>query len=142
MAYLSNIARSKGDPKITRSGPSSLGTSDRLAKALGWFSLGLGLTELLAPGRITRTLGLEGKEGVVRAFGVASGAFTMTGAAFRGAFKRRRARRETSRPLPICARLPCSPTRQAHPRPPEHGAPFNNASQDTCEWLTNQEHRW
>jgi hypothetical protein len=69
MTYLSNIARSEGDPKVLRSGPSSLGTSDRLAKALGWFSLGLGLTELLAPGRITRALGMEGKEGVVRAFG-------------------------------------------------------------------------
>jgi hypothetical protein len=69
MTYLSNIARSEGDPKVLRSGPSSLGTSDQLAKALGWFSLGLGLTELLAPGHITRALGMEGKEGVVRAFG-------------------------------------------------------------------------
>src|ERR671913_1786965 len=69
MTYLSNIARSEGDPKVLRSGPSSLGASDHLAKALGWFSLGLGLTELLAPGHITRALGMEGKEGVVRAFG-------------------------------------------------------------------------
>jgi hypothetical protein len=69
MTYISNIARSEGDPKVLRSGPSSLGTSDQLAKALGWFSLGLGLTELLAPGHITRALGMEGKEGVVRAFG-------------------------------------------------------------------------
>ena len=69
MTYLSNIARSEGDPKVLRSGPSSLGTSDQLAKALGWFSLGLGLTELLAPGHITRVLGMEGNEGVVRAFG-------------------------------------------------------------------------
>ena len=69
MTYISNIARSEGDPKVLRSGPSSLGASDQLAKALGWFSLGLGLTELLAPGRITRALGMEGKEGVVRAFG-------------------------------------------------------------------------
>lgn len=70
MTYLSNIARSEGDPKIVRSGPSSLGTSDQFVKALGWFSLGLGLTELLAAGQITRALGLEGKEGIVRAFGV------------------------------------------------------------------------
>jgi hypothetical protein len=69
MTYLSNIARYEGDPKVLRSGPSSLGTSDRLAKALGWFSLGLGLAEILAPGHITRALGMEGKEGVVRAFG-------------------------------------------------------------------------
>ena len=40
--YISNIARSKGDPKILNSGPSSLGAADRLARALGWFSIGLG----------------------------------------------------------------------------------------------------
>ena len=70
MVYLSNIVRSEGDPKVIRSGPSSLGPSDRLARALGWFSIGLGLTELLAPRAITRTLGLQGQEGLVRAFGV------------------------------------------------------------------------
>lgn len=69
-AYISNIARSKGDPKVIRSGPSSLGAADRLAKALGWFSIGLGLTELLAAERITRALNMQGKESLVRAFGV------------------------------------------------------------------------
>jgi hypothetical protein len=69
MTFLSSIARSEGDPKVLRSGPSSLGSADQLAKALGWFSLGLGLTELLAPGHITRALGMQGKEGLVRAFG-------------------------------------------------------------------------
>src|SRR3954465_2046158 len=69
MTHFSNIARSDGDPKVVRSGPSSLAASDRLAKALGWFSLGLGLTELLAPRRITRALGMEGKETLVRAYG-------------------------------------------------------------------------
>ena len=49
MAYhISNIARSKGDPKLIHSGPSSLGPADRMAKAIGWFSIGLGLTELFA----------------------------------------------------------------------------------------------
>src|SRR5690349_14311617 len=70
MPYLSNIARSEGDPKVLRSGPSSLGASDRLGRALGWFSIGLGLAELLAPRRITRALGIEGQEGLVRAYGV------------------------------------------------------------------------
>lgn len=42
---------------------------DRLARALGWFSIGLGVTELVAPGRIARTLGLEHKEGLIRAYG-------------------------------------------------------------------------
>jgi hypothetical protein len=68
--YLSNIARSEGDPKVLRSGPSSLGTADRMARALGWFSIGLGLTELIAAERITRALGMEGKEALVRAYGV------------------------------------------------------------------------
>jgi len=68
--YISNIARSKGDPKVIRSGPSSLGVADRMAKALGWFSIGLGLTELIAAERITRALGMEGKEALVRAYGI------------------------------------------------------------------------
>jgi hypothetical protein len=69
MTYISNIVRSEGDPKVLRSGPSSLTASDRLGKALGWFSLGLGLVELLAPHRITRTLGMNGQEALVRAYG-------------------------------------------------------------------------
>ena len=69
MMHLSNVVRPEGDPKVVRSGPSSLDMSDKLAKALGWFSLGIGIIELVAPHRVTRTLGLEGKEGVVRAYG-------------------------------------------------------------------------
>ena len=69
MTYISNIVRSEGDPKVLRSGPSSLTAADRLGKALGWFSLGLGLVELLAPHRITRALGMEGQEALVRAYG-------------------------------------------------------------------------
>jgi hypothetical protein len=67
---LSDIARSPGDPSIIRSGPSSRGRSDTMGKKLGWFSIGLGVAELLAPRQITRVLGMEGKEGLVRAFGV------------------------------------------------------------------------
>src|SRR4051794_28335842 len=73
MTYLtsvSNIARSKGDPKILSSGRGSLDNTDRLARALGWFSIGLGLTELLAPGALTRWLGMEGNEALVRAYGL------------------------------------------------------------------------
>ena len=70
ISRLSDITRSKGDPKVLRTGPSSLSSADRLARGLGWFSIGLGLTELLAPRAITRTLGLQGQEGLVRAFGV------------------------------------------------------------------------
>jgi hypothetical protein len=70
MSFLSNITRSEGDPKVLRSGPSSLGSSDRLARNLGWFSIGLGLAEVFAASTITRALGLRGKENVVRAYGV------------------------------------------------------------------------
>lgn len=73
MTYISrfsDITRSKGDPKVLRTGPSSLGSADRLARGLGWYSIGLGLVELLAPRAITRALGLQGREGLVRAFGI------------------------------------------------------------------------
>ncbi|ACL60004.1 DUF4267 domain-containing protein [Methylobacterium nodulans] len=45
-------------------------TAETLAKGLGLFSIGLGLVELLAPRRLTRTLGMPGFEGVVQAYGV------------------------------------------------------------------------
>src|SRR5947208_2828592 len=73
MTYItnfSNVARSKGDPKVLSTGPSSLDNTDRLARALGWFSIGLGLTELLAPRALTRALGMEGSEALVRAYGL------------------------------------------------------------------------
>jgi len=70
MEKLSNFARSPGDPKVIGTGPSSFGASDRMARNLGWFSLGLGALEILAPERITRALGMEGQEGMVRAYGV------------------------------------------------------------------------
>jgi hypothetical protein len=69
MNYIANISRNEGDPKILRSGPSSLGSSDRLARNLGWFSIGLGLCELFAPHKITGALGMKGQESLVRAYG-------------------------------------------------------------------------
>ena len=45
-------------------------SADALARGLGWFSIGLGLAELLAARRLTRALGLRGQEGLVRAYGV------------------------------------------------------------------------
>lgn len=81
MTYMSNIVRSAGDPKVVRSGPGSLGTSDQLGKALGWFSLGLGLVELFAAHRVTRALGMEGQETLVRAYGareIASGVLSLS----------------------------------------------------------------
>jgi uncharacterized membrane protein len=43
---------------------------ERLARALGWFSVGLGLAELVAAGRLSRTLGLGDRPGLVRAYGM------------------------------------------------------------------------
>lgn len=64
------IARWPGDPEVTESGPSSLTSVDRIGRALGWASFGLGALELFAPRVLTRWLGMEGKEPLVRAYGV------------------------------------------------------------------------
>lgn len=69
LTNISGIARSKGDPRVERKGPSSMRGVDRLSRALGWFSIGLGITELVAPGRLARSLGLDGKERLIRAYG-------------------------------------------------------------------------
>ncbi len=81
MTFLSQFARSERDPRLLKSGSGSLGLPDRLAKGLGWFSLALGAAELFAPGRITRPLGLQGKETIVRAYGmreIASGLLSLS----------------------------------------------------------------
>jgi hypothetical protein len=64
------FARSPGDPEVIESGPSSLKPIDRTGRMLGWASFGLGALELFAPKVVTRWLGMEGKEGLVRAYGV------------------------------------------------------------------------
>src|SRR3954462_1623576 len=69
MEKVSNMTRAQGDPKVISTGPSSFGASDRMARNLGWFSLGLGALEIVAPERITRALGMEGQESLVRAYG-------------------------------------------------------------------------
>jgi hypothetical protein len=81
METISNITRAQGDPKVISTGPSSLGASDRMARNLGWFSLGLGALEIFAPERITRALGLEGQESLVRGYGfreVAAGMLSLS----------------------------------------------------------------
>jgi hypothetical protein len=67
--YFSNLIRPEDYPKVVRSGPSSLAAADRLARTLGWFSIGLGFIEFLAPRSITRSLGIDGREALVRAYG-------------------------------------------------------------------------
>ncbi|GAB3470093.1 hypothetical protein [Azotobacter salinestris] len=51
------------------SATSSMATSDRVARGLGYFSIGLGLLELASPRLVTRSLGMEGAETLVRAAG-------------------------------------------------------------------------
>ncbi len=41
----------------------------RIAKGLGWFSIGLGLTQLLAPLRLSRLIGVGDRRRVMRAMG-------------------------------------------------------------------------
>jgi len=56
--------------------------AEGLARALGWFSIGLGLAEILGAERIGRALGMEDRAGVIRLFGlreVATGAGLLSG---------------------------------------------------------------
>ena len=66
---LSQVTRSKSDPRILQSGPSSLTAPDRMARALGWVSVGLGVTELVAAGRLARILGLYRRSALIRCYG-------------------------------------------------------------------------
>jgi len=43
---------------------------EKLASALGWLSIGLGIVEVAAPRRIVEFLGMEGRDGLVRGYGV------------------------------------------------------------------------
>ena len=42
----------------------------RLARSLGWFSIGLGLAEVMAPRRLTRALGMRDSEATIQLYGV------------------------------------------------------------------------
>jgi len=59
----------------------SNGSARTLAQGLGWFSIGLGLAELLAPRSIARALGMEERTALIRAYGareVAAGVGILT----------------------------------------------------------------
>ena len=45
-------------------------TGDTLARGLGWFSIGLGVAELMAGRTIARWMGMEDKTNLIRAYGV------------------------------------------------------------------------
>ena len=44
--------------------------AQKLASGLAWFSVGLGLYETFAPKHLCRLLGLDGKEGLIRFYGL------------------------------------------------------------------------
>ena len=57
-------------PRSPTIDPLSAQNAHSVARGLGWFSIGLGLAEILAPRALTRGLGMEGHEQIVRAYGV------------------------------------------------------------------------
>ncbi|MER8902421.1 MULTISPECIES: hypothetical protein [unclassified Mesorhizobium] len=69
IAKLTNITRSPGDPKVLKTGQSAVAASDGLARKLGWFSIALGVAELVGAERIAGALGMRGKEDLIRAYG-------------------------------------------------------------------------
>ena len=70
LAKMSHVAREPGDPQVIDTGESSLMPVDRVGRVLGWASFGLGALELFAPKVLTKWLGMEGREALVRAYGV------------------------------------------------------------------------
>jgi hypothetical protein len=54
------------DPRTER----RIDDGETLARAIGWFSLALGAAEILAPGRLASWLGMEGRENLLRLYGV------------------------------------------------------------------------
>ena len=57
-------------PRSPTIDPLSAQNAHSVARGLGWFSIGLGLAEVLAPRALTRGLGMEGHEQIMRAYGV------------------------------------------------------------------------
>jgi hypothetical protein len=76
MVRTADIARWPSDPKVVQTGRSSLTEAVRMARGLGWFSIGLGVFELFGARSLARTLGFRGSEWLIRGYGlreVASG---------------------------------------------------------------------
>ena len=81
MTFIANAVQRGDNPRVQSTGPSSLDSSDRLARNLGWFSIGLGITQIVAARSLSRTLGIPESENLIRAFGareIASGMLTLS----------------------------------------------------------------
>jgi hypothetical protein len=68
--FRKSMSRHGKDPRVLKKGPSSLRPADRVAKALGWFSIALGIAELVAPRRIANSIGMRRAAPLLRAYGV------------------------------------------------------------------------
>ncbi len=67
--------------KMSALAPAGPASALKLARALGWFSLGLGATELFAARPLARLLGMTGREWLLRGYGlreVAAGAMSLS----------------------------------------------------------------
>ena len=56
--------------RVGPSSPTRPSATRKLARGLGWFSIALGLVELLAARQLARAIGLQGSEALVRAYGL------------------------------------------------------------------------
>jgi len=63
-------SRGQGNGGQQRNGNRESDTDERLARALGWFSIGLGLAEIAAPGKLADLIGVENRPGLFRLMGL------------------------------------------------------------------------
>lgn len=79
-----NVIKTQDTPapsSPTPSGQRGPGPASKIARGLGWFSLALGATELIAPGLVARVAGVKGNAPLIRVFGlreIACGAGLLT----------------------------------------------------------------
>lgn len=66
----SRVGTSRNTPGWDLATERRIDDGETLARGLGWFSIGLGLAELVAPEQIARWLGMEDKTELVRLYGV------------------------------------------------------------------------
>src|SRR4051794_13144813 len=64
--------RSAGGPGASRNGHQRVGglNGERVARGLGWFSIGLGAAELIAPSFIARLIGSRNHRSLIRVYGL------------------------------------------------------------------------
>jgi uncharacterized membrane protein len=64
------FAGSRSESNGSRRENGAMSREERLARGLGWFSIGLGMAELLAPGAVSRIAGTRNHKSLVRAYGL------------------------------------------------------------------------